>query len=45
MAQQKFPSLQEFQDAAKRVQSVVTKTPLIESHWLTEVTGDRKSVV
>ena len=39
MAQQKFPSLQEFQDAAKRVQSVVTKTPLIESHWLTEVTG------
>jgi threonine dehydratase len=39
MAQQKFPSLQEFQDAAKRVQSVVTKTPLIESHWLTDVTG------
>ncbi len=39
MAQQKFPSLQEFEDAAKRVQSVITKTPLIESHWLTEVTG------
>ncbi len=39
MAQQKFPSLQEFEDAAKRVRSVVTKTPLIESHWLTEVTG------
>ena len=39
MAQQKFPSLQEFEDAAKRVQSVITKTPLIESHWLTELTG------
>lgn len=39
MAQQKFPTLQEFEDAAKRVQSVVTKTPMIESHWLTEVTG------
>ncbi|MFM1993615.1 MAG: hypothetical protein RL537_304 [Actinomycetota bacterium] len=39
MAQQKFPSLQEFEDAANRVQSVITKTPLIESHWLTEVTG------
>jgi threonine dehydratase len=39
MAQQKFPSLQEFEDAAKRVQSVITKTPLLESHWLTEVTG------
>ena len=40
MAQQKFPTLQEFEDAAKRVQSVITKTPLIESHWLTEVTGN-----
>ena len=40
MAQQKFPTLQEFEDAAKRVKSVVTKTPLIESHWLTEVTGN-----
>jgi len=40
MAQQKFPTLQEFEEAAKRVKSVVTKTPLIESHWLTEVTGN-----
>ena len=40
MAQQKFPTLQEFEDAAKRVQSVVTTTPLIESHWLTDVTGN-----
>lgn len=40
MAQQKFPALQEFEDAAKRVQSVVTTTPLIESHWLTDVTGN-----
>ncbi len=40
MAQQKLPTLQEFEEAAKRVKSVVTKTPLIESHWLTEVTGN-----
>lgn len=40
MAQQKFPTLQEFEEAAKRVKSVVTKTPMIESHWLTEVTGN-----
>ncbi len=40
MAQQKFPTLQAFEEAAKRVKSVVTKTPLIESHWLTEVTGN-----
>lgn len=40
MAQQKIPTLQEFEEAAKRVKSVVTKTPLIESHWLTEVTGN-----
>ena len=39
MAQQKPHSLQEFEDAAKRVRSVVTTTPLIESHWLSEFTG------
>lgn len=39
MAQQKSHSLQEFEDAAKRVRSVVTTTPLIESHWLSEFTG------
>ncbi len=40
MAQQMLPTLQEVEEAAKRVKSVVTKTPLIESHWLTEVTGN-----
>jgi len=39
MAQQKFPVLQEFEDAALRVQGIVTKTPLIESNWLTELSG------
>ncbi|CAB4543327.1 MAG: threonine ammonia-lyase [Actinobacteria bacterium] len=39
MAQQKFPSLQEFEEAALRVQGVVSKTPLLESHWLTEASG------
>lgn len=39
MAQQKFPDLQEFEDAALRVQGIVTKTPLIESNWLTEHSG------
>lgn len=41
MAQQKFPTLQEFEQAAQRVSSVITKTPVIESHWLTELTGQR----
>jgi len=39
MAQQKFPTLQEFEQAAARVASVVSKTPLIESHWLSAFTG------
>lgn len=39
MALQKSHSLQEFEDAAERVRSVVTTTPLIESHWLSEFTG------
>ncbi len=41
MAQQKFPTLQEFEQAAQRVSGVITKTPVIESHWLTEVTGQK----
>lgn len=41
MAQQKFPALQEFEQAAQRVSGVITKTPVIESHWLTEVTGQK----
>lgn len=39
MAQQKFPSLDEFEQAAQRVKGIVSKTPLIESHWLSEFTG------
>jgi threonine dehydratase len=41
MAQQKFPTLLEFEQAAQRVSGVITKTPVIESHWLTEVTGQK----
>lgn len=39
MALTKLPSLEEFYQAADRVGSVVTRTPIIESHWLTELTG------
>lgn len=41
MAQQKFPSLGEFEQAAARVTNVVSKTPLIESHWLSAFTGQQ----
>lgn len=41
MAQQKFPSLGEFEQAAARVANVVSKTPLIESHWLSAFTGQQ----
>lgn len=41
MAQQKFPTLQEFEQAAQRVSGVTIKTPVIESHWLTEITGQK----
>lgn len=41
MAQQKFPTLQDFEQAAQRVSRVITKTPVIESHWLTDLTGQR----
>lgn len=41
MAQQKFPSLGEFEQAAARVNNVVSKTPLIESHWLSAFTGQQ----
>ena len=41
MAQQKFPSLEEFEQAAARVAGVVSKTPLIESHWLSSFTGQK----
>lgn len=41
MAQQKFPSLDEFEQAAARVTNVVSKTPLIESHWLSAFTGQQ----
>ncbi len=41
MAQQKFPSLDEFEQAAQRVKGIVSKTPLIESHWLSEFTGNQ----
>lgn len=41
MAQQKFPSLCEFEQAAARVTNVVSKTPLIESHWLSAFTGQQ----
>ena len=39
MAQTKLPTLEEFYEAADRVGGVVTRTPIIESHWLTEQTG------
>jgi threonine dehydratase len=39
MAQQKFPSLEEFEAAARRVSTVITKTPLFESHWLSADSG------
>lgn len=39
MAQQKFPPLEDFEQAASRVSSVISKTPLLESHWLSEFTG------
>jgi threonine dehydratase len=39
MAQQKFPSLEDFEKAADRVSSVTFKTPLLESHWLSDFTG------
>ncbi|MEL0237620.1 MAG: threonine ammonia-lyase [Aquiluna sp.] len=41
MAQAKLPTLDEFEAAAKRVGGVVTKTPMIESHWLSELTGQK----
>lgn len=41
MAQQKFPTLGEFEQAAARVANVVSKTPLIESHWLSAFTGQK----
>jgi threonine dehydratase len=41
MALQKFPSLDDFEQAAQRVQGIVSKTPLIESNWLSEFTGQQ----
>ena len=41
MAQAKLPTLEEFEAAAERVQGVITKTPVIESHWLSELTGNK----
>ena len=39
MAPSKLPTLEEFYAAAERVGGQITKTPMLESHWLTELTG------
>ena len=39
MAPTKLPSLDEFYQAAERVGGQISATPMLESHWLTELTG------
>ena len=39
MAQSKLPTLEEFYEAAERVSGVIVRTPILESHWLSEVAG------
>lgn len=39
MAQSKTPTLEEFYQAAARIGGVITKTPILESHWLSGLSG------
>ena len=39
MAQSKLPTLEEFYDAAERISGTVVRTPILESQWLSEITG------
>jgi threonine dehydratase len=39
MASNKAPTLNEFYDALENVRAIAVKTPVLESHWLSELTG------
>ena len=39
MVSSKVPTLNEFYDALENVRAIAVKTPVIESHWLSELTG------
>ena len=39
MASSKAPTLNEFYDALENVRAIAIKTPVLESHWLSELTG------
>ncbi len=39
MPQAKFPTLNEFYQALENVRGIAIKTPMLESHWLSDLTG------
>ena len=39
MVSNKVPTLNEFYDALENVRAIAVKTPVLESHWLSELTG------
>ncbi|MEY2695778.1 MAG: hypothetical protein RLZZ72_1034, partial [Actinomycetota bacterium] len=39
MVSSKVPTLNEFYDALENVRAIAVKTPVLESHWLSELTG------
>jgi threonine dehydratase len=39
MVSSKVPTLNEFYDALENVRAIAVKTPVMESHWLSELTG------
>lgn len=39
MVSNKVPTLNEFYDALETVRAIAVKTPVLESHWLSELTG------
>jgi threonine dehydratase len=39
MVSNKVPTLNEFYDALETVRAIAVKTPVMESHWLSELTG------
>ena len=39
MVSSKVPTLNEFYDALENVRAIAVKTPIMESHWLSELTG------